>query len=127
MFPKSVGAFQLKEGSKPWKDEKGRSNFDGKYVSPDNKVISCHAFDSASESDAVVEVTESGFRNKTSPLIPLLDKSGKQIGVKYLSATPENGAYLSWNIGKRTYWCNTDETEKTLEEFDKNWQDQISK
>ena len=127
MFPKSVGAFQFNESSKPWTDEKGRSNFDGKYVSPDNKTISCHAFDSASEEDAVVSVAERRFSDDTRPLIPILDKSGKQIGVKYLSGTPGNGSYLSWNIRKRTYWCNTDVAEKTLEEFDKNWQNQTSK
>ncbi len=129
MYPNSVGAFQFKEGSKSYKDEKGYTNFYGNYVLPDNSKISCSAFDAASDEEAAMTVTGSGFRDDAHQPKPIPDKRGKQIGLKLLVDEPGRRETINWNIGKRAYWCTTekDGTEKTLEEFFNNWQSQTSK
>ena len=127
MFPKSVGAFQSKEGYEPWKDEDGNMNFNAKYISSDSRIISCDGFDASSEKEAVYDVAKSDKRDDANPTKPILDKNGKQIGIKVPTVRSGGTSSLRWNIGKRAYRCNSEVTEKTLEEFFTDWQSQTSK
>jgi hypothetical protein len=126
MFPKSVGSFQLKDIPQSWTDKKGNKVYDGKYISPDNKTISCHGFDASSEQEADLSVKEYDSSAGAQQTKPLLDKSGKRIGLTLLSPRDTTSS-LAWSNGKRSYLCNTEENGKTLEEFDQNWQSQNSK
>lgn len=127
IFPKNVGLFQLSGNVSSTKYE-GHKYYGADYISPDNKKIGCGGFDASTEEEANTFVKEYGIRDESQPI---LDKSGKQTGLKLLGPwSPDNSTWsVRWHQGIRAYRCVTDSDnpEETVKKFYAMWQEQISK
>lgn len=127
MFPKTVGSFQLQGAPSVNKYERHQKDYVADYVSSNNEKIRCDGFNASTEEEANTYVKEYGIRDESQPL---LDKTGKQIGLKALGPWSQDGNVwsLRWHKRTKAYRCVTEmsEPEKTLKEFYENWQKQIS-